>query len=167
MRRVHQIKDRERSLRLQSKPLTTGGHSDQSTFSVTNLELAPDTPIGGDLIHSHYDSVGSLAASATHSQILESPNHYASPNRGNTSAVFNMNQSMQSARNKSEPLIQSTVLPYAAAMTLGGLEQRLVVPGTISPTAFTLNLSDMEKIRHCELISKLNKPHTFAAGFDS
>ena len=48
-------------------------------------------------------------------------------------------------------LVTEQILPHLVGMSLGGMEQRLVVPRTISPHSFALDLGDMEKIRHCEI----------------
>lgn len=145
MRQVHMEKDKERSSRGSGSGL---GPTRANPADTSLANLASEWVEEGGLRSPSGISTG--MERPTDSSLLFAPIVTPSSRRDTAAGPAYNAREMQELRIGTEadkPASRSsTPLPI-----LGGMDQRLVVPQTISPGGFAVDLNAVERVRHCEL----------------
>jgi hypothetical protein len=151
MRQVHAEKDKERALRALRE--AGGGQIEsenvEELIKLANLGLSWTGPIRGNLRPRPPNPMGMDSALAGPSRLPETFRRVEIESSSEPQALQDPPEESDSVPGVNVPIR----LPHLEGMGvgLGGLEQRLVVPRTISPGAFAVDLAAVENIRHCEL----------------
>jgi hypothetical protein len=158
MRQVHVEKDKERATRTMGTSSNAESSSSQD-LSLASLELGTwpmiDSRTGYSMVSSDTPDISSTTASgsqATNVPVARASRHNVAFN------TIREPQGLQAARFGAPP--RAPVMPPSLP-SLIGMEQRLVVPRTVTSGGFSIDLNAVENVRHCKL-QPFGPPHALA-----